>query len=88
MAKKGMNKQELMKFKALLLKKKEIKRLKGKTEERGYSLIPTQVYFTEKGRAKVEIALAKGKKKYDKRQSLKEKEMKREMAQAKKQGEY
>jgi SsrA-binding protein len=72
----------------LLLKKREIKRLIGKTEERGYSLIPTRVYFTEKGRAKVEIALAKGKKKYDKRQSLKEKEMKREIAQAKKQGNY
>jgi SsrA-binding protein len=71
----------------LLLNKREIKRLIGKTEERGYSLIPTKVYFT-KGRAKVEIALAKGKKKYDKRQSLKEKEMKREMEQARKRGEY
>ena len=72
----------------LLLKKREIKRLIGKTEERGFSLIPTQVYFTEKGLAKVEIALAKGKKKYDKRQSLKEKEMKKEIAQAKKQSRY
>ncbi len=65
----------------LLLKRKEIKRLIGKTEVKGYSLIPTKVYF-KKGRAKVEIALARGKKKYDKRRSLKEKELKREMDQA------
>jgi len=67
----------------LLLKRKEIKRLIGKTEVKGYSLIPTKVYF-RKGMAKVEIALAKGKKKYDKRKALKEKELKREMDQARK----
>ena len=71
----------------LLLNKREIKRLIGKTEERGYALIPTKVYFT-RGRAKVELALAKGKKKYDKRQALKEKEMKREMDQIRKRGDY
>ena len=69
----------------LLLKRREIKRLIGKTEERGYALIPTKVYFT-KGLAKVELALAKGKKKYDKRRALKEKELKREMDQARKRG--
>ncbi len=67
----------------LLLNKKEIKRLTGKTEEKGYTLIPTQVYFT-RGRAKVELALGKGKRKYDKRQALKEKEMKRDVEEAKK----
>ena len=71
----------------LLLNKREIKRLIGKTEEKGYSLIPTKVYFKE-GKAKVEIALAKGKRKYDKRQALKEKEMKREMDEARKRGRY
>ena len=71
----------------LLLNKREIKRLIGKTEERGYALIPTKVYFT-RGRAKVELALAKGKKKYDKRRALKEKELKREIDQAKKRGDY
>ncbi|MFP3912521.1 MAG: SsrA-binding protein SmpB [Desulfobacteraceae bacterium] len=71
----------------LLLNKREIKRLIGKTEERGYALIPTKVYFT-RGRAKVELALAKGKKKYDKRQALKEKELKREMDQIRKRGDY
>jgi len=62
----------------LLFNKKEIKRLLGKTKEKGYALIPLKVYFKE-SKAKVEIGLAKGKKKYDKRQSLKEKEMKRDM---------
>jgi SsrA-binding protein len=71
----------------LLLNRREIKRLIGKTEERGYALIPTKVYFT-KGLAKVELALAKGKKKYDKRRALKEKELKREMDQARKRGDY
>lgn len=66
----------------LLLNKREIRRLIGKTVEKGYTLIPTKVYFT-KGRAKIEIALAKGKRKYDKRQALKEKEMKRDMEEAK-----
>ncbi len=71
----------------LLLNKREIKRLIGKTEEKGYSLIPIKVYF-KAGKAKVEIALAKGKRKYDKRQALKEKEMKKEMDQARKRGRY
>ncbi|MBN2420085.1 MAG: SsrA-binding protein SmpB [Deltaproteobacteria bacterium] len=67
----------------LLLNNREIKRLIGKTKEKGYALIPLKVYF--KGSlAKVEIGLAKGKKKYDKRQSLKEKELKREIDRVKK----
>lgn len=71
----------------LLLNKKEIKRLIGKTKEKGYSLIPTKIYF-KGSKAKVEIGLAKGKKQYDKRQSLKEKEMKREMAQVRNKRDY
>ena len=71
----------------LLLNRSEIRRLIGKTEERGYSLIPTKVYFTG-GWAKVELALAKGKKKYDKRKVLKEKELKREINEARKRGGY
>lgn len=67
----------------LLLNKREIKRLIGKTVEKGFTLIPTKIYFS-KGRAKVEIALAKGKRQYDKRQALKEKDMKREMEEDKK----
>ena len=66
----------------LLLNKREIKRLIGKTEEKGYTLIPTKVYFAG-GRVKVEIGLARGKRKYDKRRVLKEKELKREINNAK-----
>jgi len=76
-----------MRARKLLLSRKEIRRLIGKTEIKGYSLIPTKVYF-KRGRAKVEIALARGKKKYDKRRSLKEKELKREMDQARKKSNY
>jgi len=67
----------------LLLNKKEIKRLIGKTEQKGYSLIPLKVYFS-KGWAKVDLALAKGKKKVDKRRSIKERDLKREMEQERK----
>jgi SsrA-binding protein len=71
----------------LLLNKREIKRLIGKTEEKGYTLIPTKVHFS-KGRVKVDLALAKGKRKYDKRRSLKEKELRRDIEEAKKQHRY
>jgi len=67
----------------LLLNKKEIKRLIGKTEQKGYSLIPLKVYFS-KGWAKVDLALAKGKKKVDKRRAIKERDMKRELEQERK----
>jgi len=67
----------------LLMQKSEIKRLIGKTEEKGYALIPLSIYLL-RGIIKVELALAKGKRKYDKRYALKEKEMKRELDQLKK----
>lgn len=62
----------------LLLHRYEIKRMLGKTQERGFSLIPLKIYFKE-GKAKAELALARGKKLYDKRESLKRKEEAREM---------
>lgn len=62
----------------LLLHKFEIKRLFGKTQEKGLALIPLRIYFS-KGKAKVELALARGKKHYDKRETLKRKEETREM---------
>src|SRR6187200_3351754 len=65
----------------LLLHRREIERLIGKTKERGLTLVPTRLYF--KGpHAKVEIALARGKDVGDKRQALKEREMRREMERA------
>src|SRR5688500_4795785 len=65
----------------LLMHRREIERLIGKTREKGLTLVPTRLYF--KGpRAKVEIALARGKDVGDKRQTIKEREMKREMERA------
>lgn len=63
----------------LLLKKSEIKRLTGKTQEKGYTLVPLKVYFNERGLAKVELALAKGKKLHDRREQIKRKELEREI---------
>ena len=65
----------------LLLHKNEILRLFGKVREQGYTLIPLRLYFKE-GKVKVELGLAKGKKLYDKREDLKKKDMKRDLAQA------
>ncbi|MCD6449326.1 MAG: SsrA-binding protein SmpB [Thermotogaceae bacterium] len=63
----------------LLLHKREIKRLIGKLQERGLTLIPTKIYFNNRGFAKVEIALARGRRKYDKREVIKKREMERRM---------
>lgn len=63
--------------KKMLLHKQEIMKLNGKLDERGYALVPLQVYFKD-GRAKIEIGLAKGKKLYDKRESIAKHDMKRE----------
>ncbi|MDP6560527.1 MAG: SsrA-binding protein SmpB [Candidatus Binatia bacterium] len=73
----GLN-HEPTRSRKLLLHKKEIRRLTGKVKERGLTLVPLRLYF-KKGRAKVELALARGKKRYDKRESLKRKDMQREV---------
>jgi SsrA-binding protein len=65
----------------LLANRKEIERLIGQTAEKGLTLVPTRIYFRN-NRAKVEIAVARGKDRFDKRQALKEKDQKREMARA------
>jgi SsrA-binding protein len=65
----------------LLLHKKEILRLIGKTQERGLTLVPTRLYFSGP-RAKVELALARGKEQRDKRESIREREQSREMERA------
>ena len=66
----------------LLLNKREIRHLQEATKEPGYTIVPTLIFIDNNGRAKVNIALAKGKKEYDKRQTLKEKEDRREMDRA------
>ena len=63
----------------LLLNKKEINKLIGKMQREGFTLIPTKMYF-KKGKAKIEIAVAKGKKQYDKRQAIKRKDWNRDKA--------
>ena len=63
----------------LLLTKKELRKLERTSEEPGFTIVPVRLYINEKGLAKVVIALAKGKKQFDKRQTLKEKEDKRMM---------
>ena len=67
----------------LLLHKKEIKRLIGKVEQRGYTLIPLRFYFVN-GKVKVDLGLAKGKKLFDKRETLKKKTTEREMERGRK----
>jgi len=63
----------------LLLKKQEIRRLKRHVEEKGVTLIPLKMYFNERGKVKVELGLAKGKKLHDKRASIAERDAKREL---------
>jgi len=65
----------------LLLHKKELASLAGKVAQRGLTLVPTKLYFKD-GRAKVELALARGKDVYDKRQTLRERESRRDMERA------
>ena len=66
-----------LRVKKLLLHKQEINKLLGKIKEKGYTLVPLQVYFSN-GRAKVEIGLARGKKLYDKRDDIAKKDARRE----------
>jgi SsrA-binding protein len=67
----------------LLLKNHEIKRLYGKVNEKGYSLVPLNVYFRD-GKAKMTLALAKGKRKYDKRETIRRRDEKRDLERQKK----
>ncbi len=66
-----------LRIKKLLLHKQQIRKLVGNSSEKGYTIVPLQVYFKD-GRAKIEIGLAKGKKLYDKRQDIAKKDQKRE----------
>ena len=64
----------------LLLNKKELEKLMRGTKDPGFTIVPVRLFINEKGLAKLVVALAKGKKQYDKRESLKEKDDKRDMA--------
>ena len=73
------NNHDVRRDRKLLLNKKELIKLNRATRETGLTIIPVKLFINQQGLAKIEIGLAKGKKNYDKRQSLKEKEAKREL---------
>jgi len=63
----------------LLLQKRELRKIENKMKEKGYSLVPLKIFFNDKGLAKMEIGLGKGKKSFDKRDTLRKKDAEREM---------
>ncbi len=70
---------EPMQERKLLLNKRELKKLEAKTKEKGYSIIPLKIFINENGLAKMEIGLGKGKKNYDKRETIKQRENDRDI---------
>ena len=76
------NNHDPKRHRKLLLKRREINKLLGALKVQGTTLIPLSLYFNEKGIAKLEIGLARGKKKYEKREAIKERDWKREQARA------
>ncbi len=68
-----------MQERKLLLNKRELRKLEGKIKEKGYSIIPLKIFLTDKGFFKIEIGLGKGKKLYDKRESIKERDTDRDI---------
>jgi SsrA-binding protein len=75
----SVNNHDPLRDRKLLLQKREIRKIEAKLKEKGYTLIPLRIFFNEKNLAKIEIGLAKGKKLHDKRESIRQKEMEREM---------
>jgi SsrA-binding protein len=75
----NLNNHEPKRERKLLLNAKEINKLLRRTKERGLTIVPTRLFISENGYAKLEIALAKGKKIYDKREAIKEKDIRRAM---------
>ena len=73
------NNHDPLRDRKLLLEKREIKKIEAKLKEKGYTLVPLRIFFNDKNLAKIEIGLARGKKLYDKRESIKQKDVEREM---------
>ncbi|WDF54149.1 SsrA-binding protein SmpB [Mucilaginibacter sp. KACC 22063] len=71
---------EAKRDRVLLLNKKELKKLQTRTEEKGYTIVPLGIFISERGFAKLEIALAQGKKAFDKRDTIKDRESKIELS--------
>ena len=76
------NPNDPLRVRKLLLHKRELRKLIGKLQEKGLALIPLSIYFNDRGKAKVELGLARGKKLYDKRATLKKKQSDREVERA------
>lgn len=70
---------DIKRDRALLLKKKELKKIRSKGEEKGFAIVPLRIFINERGFAKLEIGIGQGKKEFDKRDSIKERESKREL---------
>ncbi len=75
----NMNNHDPVRDRKLLLHKKEITKIVAKLKEKGYTLVPLRIFMNSKNLAKIEIGLAKGKKLHDKRESIKQKDVEREM---------
>jgi SsrA-binding protein len=73
------NNHDPLRDRKLLLQKREINKIHSKLKEKGFTLIPLRIYFNDKSIAKIEIGLAKGKKLHDKRETIRQKDVEREM---------
>jgi SsrA-binding protein len=74
-----MNNHDPVRDRKLLLQKREIKKIESKLKEKGYTLIPLKIFLTDKNLIKIEIGLARGKKLHDKRETIKNRDVEREM---------
>lgn len=75
----NLNNHDTVRDRKLLLQKKEIKKIEGKLKEKGYTIVPLRIFFNEKNFVKAEIGLAKGKKLHDKRETIRQKDVEREI---------
>jgi SsrA-binding protein len=75
----GAHQHEPTRKRKLLLHKSEIRRIRTKLEQRGFTLVPLRIYFNDRGLAKIELALARGKRQYDKRQAITSRDQKRDL---------
>jgi SsrA-binding protein len=73
------NNHDPLRDRKLLLQKREIRKIESKLKEKGFTLVPLRIFFNEKNLAKIEIGMAKGKKLHDKRETIKQKDVEREM---------
>lgn len=73
------NNHDPLRDRKLLLQKREIRKMEGKLKEKGYTIVPLRIFLNDKGMMKIEIGLGKGKKLYDKRESIRQKDVDREM---------